>query len=605
MDLHLFPAPRIVTAKRTRLNLAGAEWIVLPPPCSDRLRARIGDCRDRIERALHRTLRMGAATPQAGSVLLAVELGAKLPAEGYELRLTNEGCTLRAGDEAGVFYGCLAFLQLIEQFGETPPALTIKDAPDFSSRGVMLDVSRCRVPTMATCRQLIDRLAGMRINQLQLYIEHTFAFSAHRTVWRDSSPFTHEEILELDAYCAERFIELVPNFNSFGHFGRWLKHPEYRALGECPDRPHCSTLAPNNASLRLIDSLYGEYLPHFTSRLFNVGCDETWELGTGRSKRKAEKTSTTRVYLDFLKKIHKLVNKRGRRMSFWGDIILHQPELIRELPGDILALCWGYDESHPYSEQCRAFQKAGVEYHVCPGTSAWNSITGRTSNALANIESAAKNGLTHGATGLLNTDWGDGGHHQVLPVSYLGYAAGAGLSWCFKANQEADLAGALDRHFFGGTAGVLGKFCIELGDRVRNPLRCKRRNNGAINRLLFWDLDSKQEDLAKITPARYDKAETALEELAGILPTARPTCEDADLVMNELRHALGCCRHALHRGRFGSCGVGDPQALHNELQELVVSHEDQWLQRNRIGGLRESTARLLKADAAVASRDGQ
>ena len=54
--------------------------------------------------------------------------------------------------------------------------------------------------------------------------------------------------------------------------------------------------------------------------------------------RSAEKTSVTTVYLDFIKKIHKLCRKKGVRMQFWGDIILHQPELIKELPRDILAL---------------------------------------------------------------------------------------------------------------------------------------------------------------------------------------------------------------------------------------------------------------------------
>jgi hypothetical protein len=50
-----------------------------------------------------------------------------------------------------------------------------------------------------------------------------------------ASPMTAEEILRLDAYCRARFVELVPNQNSFGHFEQWLKHPEYRHLAECPD----------------------------------------------------------------------------------------------------------------------------------------------------------------------------------------------------------------------------------------------------------------------------------------------------------------------------------------------------------------------------------
>ena len=75
---------------------------------------------------------------------------------------------------------------------------------------------------MQTMYELIDLLSDLRYNELQLYIEHTFAFKDHDIVWQDFSPLTGEEIEQIDQYCQERFIELVPNLNSFGHFERWL-----------------------------------------------------------------------------------------------------------------------------------------------------------------------------------------------------------------------------------------------------------------------------------------------------------------------------------------------------------------------------------------------
>ena len=157
----------------------------------------------------------------------------------------------------------------------------------------MLDVSRCKVPTMETMYELIDLLSDLRYNELQLYIEHTFAFKNHEIVWQDFSPLTGEEIEQIDQYCQEHFIELVPNLNSFGHFERWLRHKPYKQLAECPEgfrrddpfmvRDHGSVLKPNQESLDFIDSLYDEYLPHFSSKKFNVGLDEPWELGQGLS----------------------------------------------------------------------------------------------------------------------------------------------------------------------------------------------------------------------------------------------------------------------------------------------------------------------------------
>lgn len=593
IQLNLFPAPRKVSIRKTVVDISQAEWIVLPQPFSAHLYNRVHSCVGKLSRLLNKPIRVAAVAPQDGTVLLSITLDSEtLHEQGFEMKLTRTGQSLRAGGEAGAFYGCLAFVQLIEQFGTAPPSLSIQDEPDFPTRGVMLDVSRCRVPTMHTLKQLIDRLAGMRINHIQLYIEHTFAFSAHKTVWADASPLTHEEIIDLDQYCSDRFVELVPNFNSFGHFARWLKHPEYRHLAECPENLHPDCLAPNAASIKFLEGLYDEYLPHFSSNTFNVGCDETWELGKGRSKVQAEKTSVTAVYLEFIKKIHHLCARKSKRMQFWGDIILHQPELINNLPEDILALCWGYQADHPYEKECEAFAQAGIEYHVCPGTSAWNSITGRTDNCLGNLANAARNGLKYGATGYLNTDWGDGGHHQVLPISYPGFAAGAAFSWNLKTNENFDLAAGLSRHFFQDPTGVLGQFCLDLGRTLNRIPGLQRRNCSAINQLLFKKLKDGPVDLSNVTKKQYKETENWIDKLTGDLAGARPLCEDNGLVMDELRHTLNVSRHAIHRGRFHQFGEGGIDTLRRDLQELVMSHEEQWLARNRRGGLYESSTRL-------------
>ncbi len=99
---------------------------------------------------------------------------------------------------------------------------------------------------------------------------------------------------------------------------------------------------------------------------------------------------TERVYVDYLCRVHELVSARGRRMQFWGDVIVKRPELIRELPKDAIALEWGYEAEHPFQENLPRFAKAGLEFYVCPGTSSWNSIAGRTDNALRNIEAAVR-----------------------------------------------------------------------------------------------------------------------------------------------------------------------------------------------------------------------
>ena len=179
-------------------------------------------------------------------------------------------------------------------------------APRFERRGLMLDISRNRVPSRHCLEELVDALARLRFNELQLYTEHTFAYRAHRQVWQDASPMTAEEIRALDRICAERGIELVPNQNSFGHMERWLQHADYRHLAECPDgfehpisgwRESGSTLYPAAASARFMEDLYRELLPNFSSKPA-IGGDEPWEFGQGRSRAAAVRQGKHRIYLD-------------------------------------------------------------------------------------------------------------------------------------------------------------------------------------------------------------------------------------------------------------------------------------------------------------------
>src|SRR5205814_5037841 len=192
-----------------------------------------------------------------------------------------------------------------------------------------------------------------------------------------------------------------------------LKLPEYIELAECAEGftfpwglRHATgfTLNPlDERSIGLVRELYDELLPHFTSPLFNVGCDETFDLGLGKSKSECERRGKERVYLDFVLKIYEAVKRRGYTIQFWGDIILHKPELIPQLPKDIIALNWGYEANHPFEKETRAFADAGVPFFVCPGTSSWCSISGRTDNAIANLKSAAACGMANRAAGYLNT----------------------------------------------------------------------------------------------------------------------------------------------------------------------------------------------------------
>lgn len=620
----LLPNPQKITLNVGRVTLPDQQTIAL-----DSTDARLKQAAVRLQQALARLASVNwnvvtgdTATDEGLTILLNRKVDKR---EGYRLTVAPGGITLQAHDEAGAFYGVMTLIQLLQQYGAALPVLVIEDWPDFPNRGVMLDISRDKVPTMDTLYDLVDRLAGWKINQLQLYTEHTFAYSQHPDVWSKASPMTPDEIRALDAYCRERFIELVPNQNSFGHMHRWFEHSQYMPMAETEtgftdpwgnwhDYPF--SLTPTNPdTIPFLDGLYNELLPNFSSRQFNVGCDETFDLGQGRSKALVEEKGEGRVYLDFLLKIHQLVEQRGLTMQFWGDIILHHPELVAELPKDVIALNWGYESWHDFENECRVFAESGIPFYVCPGTSSWTTIAGRTDNAMGNIRNAVEHGLKYGAIGVLNTDWGDWGHWQPYPVSFLGFAYGAALSWAYQQNVEIDICAVLDTFAFEDKAGVVGTLAYDLGNTYQQsgvPIV-----NGSA---LFWSYHLPLEilSLTDLTGRfSYHRAQLeAVDDLPGKLRAtlayidqvmqpldraqmARP---DAGLIADEFRLAADMLRHGAKRLLLIAGDAAISRAdLCAELEAIEARYRAVWLARNRPGGLAESVARMEAACATYKS----
>ena len=591
MHLSIFPFPKKFLIDQITYDFHSKKWIEIDSFFSENLKTEVLDWAAKIKH-LFDTPPAVSENQNSKSLFLKIIHAPNLAPQEYSLTCRKDYITIAAGDETGAFYGLQTLGQILNQTGLSVPGITINDSPDFDQRGMMLDISRCKVPTMESLKNFIDILASLKFNQFQLYIEHTFAYCRHETVWFDSSPMTAEQVVEIDQYCKKKYIELVPNFNSFGHFGRWLKHPEYRHLAECPDSANCGVLSPDRQSLEFIDSLYEEFLPNFTSRLFNIGCDETWELGKGRSKQRCEKESTEKVYFDFLVDLSSLVNKHQHQMMFWGDIILKQPELIKRLPKDIIALNWGYEADHPYHEECVKFSDAGVPFYVCPGTSSWNSIIGNWPKARKNLANAAVNGFKNGATGYLITDWGDGGHHQYLPISYPGILTGACFSWNYDANKEVDTAKGMDLVIFHDRQEVLGKLLIDIAE-IHHCIPVTTRNCTPFNHFLFYSEEYLIKNYGDVDEKHLEVALSKLESCQKRIKKAQPLACDGQLIKEEIYTGLEIAKFANKRANaLLRPGNADKTELKHQLEHIIRLHEELWLRRNRHGGLRESSDRL-------------
>lgn len=533
--------------------------------------------------------------------------------QGYLVNIQGDQVSVKGHSFAALYYAKLTILQLLEySIAESKPlpCLTIKDWPDFEKRGYMLDISRDKVPTMASLYQLIDQLADWKINELQLYTEHTFAYKDHKVVWENSSPLSGEEIQLLDAYSKARHIDLVPNQNSFGHMENWLKHDEYLDLAECPEdcqtiwgkRKRTSLDPTNPDSFELMKSLYAEVLPNFSSQLFNIGGDETVELCEGKSKAECDKIGKGQVYLDYLTKLNNEANRLGFKTQFWGDIILNHPELISEIPEDMTALVWGYQDDHPFDKELPKFKESGIDFYVCPGTSSWRSLIGRNKNAFENLRNAAISGKANGARGYLNTNWGDHGHWQPLSTVYPSMLLGASYAWKYTDATTDHLEFQLNHYVFKDITGNTAKAVLQLGNAYLDT-KVPKGNANAFHLLLrrhLWTMQGNYQTKVLTIENLETARETILEALT-ILDKGEPTSADAAFIGPELKQAAALAMHAIDLG-IARLSTEDqqtkiiPPALRAELGAdlaiLIESHKKLWLMRNREGGLQDSAAKL-------------
>jgi hypothetical protein len=494
------------------------------------------------------------------------------------------------------------------------PCGVIEDWPDFPRRGVYLDCSRGKVPKLDTLRQLVERLAHWKVNELQLYVENVFIFRKHPAIGVGYSPFAPEEIIALKDHCRAHHIRLVGSLASFGHMERILELPAYRHLGEMAGFRGLTggtTLCPlDEGSIALVADLYSEFVPLFDAVDFNVCCDETWELGKGRSQAEAQRVGLGRVYLDFLLKLRQLCGKYGKRMNAWADIVLEHPEMLAELPKDIVMLNWQYIANGPRIARSAEIADAHLPLVVCPGTSGWLSHGSRLANAVANVANFAAEGRRCGAEGLLNTDWGDDGHRNPLGASLHGFAHGAAHSWHGVAVNDAMFTERFCRQYFCQRQGDerLASYVRLLGsthDMIRSPSAYRVSLYRALVDPLAAPAEPEAKDSIGQIPA--DGAWEVIERVGAALADMPSPDSQRDefekLALAELalagRMDMLAARRAVAAAklRTGQCpSAADLSALADETARVSEEFQSLWLARSKPSRLADNVAKL---DAAI------
>lgn len=353
----------------------------------------------------------------------------KIGKEGYLLVFNAGQRIIAAHTETGLFYGMQTLKQLIRAGWKQ--ALLVADYPSFEHRAVYDDISRGPVSTPAYIKTQIERLAELKINALSFYIEHVVQPASYPDFAPVDGKLTIPQIKELSAYAAKYHMQLVGSFQSFGHFEKILALPQYRSMGATS-----TLISPTDPGARkFLSSVIGELCDAFSSPYFNVNCDETFDLGKGKSKAYVDSIGPARYYADHIRFLYDIVKQHHKKMMIWGDIALTHEAILDMLPKDIVYLTWEYGGQASFDKWIAPFQKRGLEFMVCPGILNSYRLVPDMTMATANIDGFLREGKEKGASGVITTVWDDGGAY-LFSGDWYGVYKAADKSWNVKAGGK-------------------------------------------------------------------------------------------------------------------------------------------------------------------------
>ncbi len=476
--------------------------------------------------------------------------------DGYSLRIDENAIAIEAESPAGAFYAIQTLRQIFRS--QQVPCLYIQDKPDFAYRGFYHDVTRGKVPTLESVKELIDLMAYYKLNSLQLYVEHACELAEYGDLIQSTGYLTKDEMKEIDRYCQENFIEFIPSLSTFGHLYELLEREEYKHLRVLKDysdpnfwrgRMRHHTIDPREPeSIEVIKSLIDQYIPLFTSDTFNICCDETFDL-----KQLAEDGyDVGKLYCDFVKQIIDHVKSRGKKVMMWGDILLQYPEQISALPEDTCFLNWFY-RLNPPEENVIRFAQSGKRQIVCPGTTTWNRFCEGVDVEENNICLMAEYGYKHGADGVLNTNWGDWGNPCSVELAMYGLVLGAEKSWSVSTPASDEFRAKVNELLYENERGV--QYLTELSrlhDRVKWVPLCihyfHKRYNSEPNLLpvIEEDIQNIQKDYLSFVERLSAEADFAPEYRAEMLAAAEGICLMAELYAKDQQKDLVRVTDAKH-----------------------------------------------------------
>jgi hexosaminidase len=280
--------------------------------------------------------------------------------ESYRLHVTASQARLTAPTTLGALRGMQTFLQLItpDQTSFSVPAMRIEDAPRFTWRGLLFDVTSHFIPVDVILRNF-DAMEAVKLNVFHWHLTDDQGFRVESKVFpklhqvgSEGGYYSQENIRRVLAYARDRGIRVVPELDMPGHCASILVG--YPELGSAPG-PYSiihtfgvydPTLDPTREEVYVfLDKLIGEFAALFPDAYFHIGGDEVtgkhWKQNAAIQSfiRQKGLVDGAGLHAYFNRRVEAIVKKHEKKMMGW-DEVLHP-----DLPRDVVVQSWQNHES--------------------------------------------------------------------------------------------------------------------------------------------------------------------------------------------------------------------------------------------------------------------
>ncbi|MFX1280750.1 MAG: family 20 glycosylhydrolase [Promethearchaeota archaeon] len=535
--------------------------------------------------------------------------------QGYFLISHGSELIIKSHSPQGIFYGVQTLIQILNSGKDklSLNSLKIIDFPALKIRGVSDDISRGQAPKVDNLKKFIKNLSHFKVNQYYLvYMQDMFRFKDYPDIGENRGAYSKEEIEDLVEFANNYFVELIPIFQTIGHWDNILHNPVYWKYGEFPGSN--SLNLANEEIYEMLDKMIGELSEVFTSDYFHIGADESFDVGKGNSKQYIEEIGLSIAYINHYKRIYDIAKKYGyKKVVIYHDILYKYVEVLENLPKDMIIMYWKYNirKKHPIIDKVKEYNFPII---VSPSIMDFNRIFPSIDRYEQNIINLVKYGYKIGIEGEITSSWGDYYNKEIRENRIYGFIFSAMVGWDpDKEINKLVFWKGLFVHFF----GIYDHRLVEIFSKFRQIQDKKllhTRSSGYYNRFFAHPFSKNTQRFKKNLNIK------GFKELISDLDELIEKCEslEKDVLKNKInirsllfvaKHLRFYCKKRMNSFNIVNFhlkreipflrdrGIFEIENLITDLKDLLKEYENLWFdcaKENGFSSVKQKYLWLLK-----------